>query len=96
MRIHFLFFACIAALAQKPAPNAASRPSQAKAAAVSSRPFENLFDRTRNCNGVLRDKRRGQDVVRHAFGRLRAQPCGRGLCGPGYLYNGNRHLRFRG
>ena len=36
MRIHFLFFACVAALAQKPAPKAAPRPSQAKAAAVSS------------------------------------------------------------
>ena len=36
MRIHFLFFACIAALAQKPAPKAAPPPSQAKAAAVSS------------------------------------------------------------
>lgn len=36
MRIHFLFFACIAALAQKPAPKPAPRPSQAKAAAVSS------------------------------------------------------------
>lgn len=36
MRIYFLFFACIAALAQKPAPKAAPRPPQTKAAAVSS------------------------------------------------------------
>jgi hypothetical protein len=37
MRIHFfLFFACLAAMAQKPAPKSASRPAQAKPVAVSS------------------------------------------------------------
>jgi hypothetical protein len=36
MRMYILFFACLVALAQKPAPKAASRPSQAKPAATSS------------------------------------------------------------
>ncbi|MCU1272856.1 MAG: hypothetical protein JWO48_287 [Bryobacterales bacterium] len=36
MRIYILFFACIAALAQKPAPKAAPRPSQGKSSAAST------------------------------------------------------------